>query len=353
MSNTAHGRVRRQRHERNAAHAEDRRIPQHPIAVAPSFAQETRQELARIFPEKKCCQLAEISGFLRVAGSLQLAGPGRFHLFLSTGQPAVARHYKRLLQDYFAMETSLDIGEGATVGKARDSRDYDYRLTVRDPHLSERIMRETGLLLVREGRDYLSDGIYEGVVRNKCCKKAYLRGLFLGAGTMSDPEKSYHLEFVCRSEALATDLRRLIHTFVDLEAKVTQRGGRYVVYMKKADYIRDMLAIMGASGQVLRMEETRIKKDVVADARRIANCDTANVDRSVEAAMRQIDAINRIGETKGLSWLPDRLQEVAALRLAHPDLSIAALGELCDPPLKKSGINNRLRRIEELAAKLS
>ncbi len=317
-----------------------------------SFASETKNELARIEPEKKCCQLAEISGFLRVAGSLRLAGGGKFRIVITTENPAIARHYKKLIQEYFGIETRLEIGESTAVGKSRSSRHYAYSITIDPENLSEQILRETGILLIKEGNNYISDGIYSGIIKTKCCRKAYLRGLFMGTGTMSDPEKGYHLEFVCHSETLANDLKKMINSFVDLSAKVTRRGNSHIVYMKKADYIRDTLAIMGASSQVFSMEETRIKKSMISDAKRIANCDTANLDRSVDAAMRQLDAIRKIEETRGLAWLPEKLQEVARLRAENPYISISALGELCDPPLKKSGINNRLKKIEELAAKL-
>lgn len=317
-----------------------------------SFASETKNELARIEPEKKCCQLAEISGFLRVAGSLRLAGGGKFRIVITTENPAIARHYKKLIQEYFGIETRLEIGESAAVGKSRNSRHYSYSITIDPENRSEQILRETGILLIKEGNNYISDGIYSGIIKTKCCRKAYLRGLFMGNGTMSDPEKSYHLEFVCHSETLANDLKKMINSFVDLSAKVAKRGNSYIVYMKKADYIRDTLAIMGASSQVFSMEETRIKKSMISDAKRIANCDTANLDRSVDAAMRQLDAIRKIEETRGLAWLPEKLQEVARLRVENPYISISALGDLCDPPLKKSGINNRLKKIEELAAKL-
>lgn len=316
-----------------------------------SFASETKNELARVEVEKKCCQLAEISGFLRVAGSLRLAGGGKFRIVITTENPAVARHYKKLMQEYFGIETKLEIGESTAVGKSRELH-HSYSITIDPDNLSEQILRETGILLIKEGNNYISDGIYSGIIKTKCCKKAYLRGIFMGAGTMSDPEKGYHLEFVCHSETMAADLKKMINSFVDLNAKVAKRGNSHIVYMKKADYIRDTLAIMGAASQVFSMEETRIKKGMVSDAKRIANCDTANLDRSVDAAMRQLAAIHKIEEERGLDWLPDKLREVAQLRMENPYIAIAALGDMCDPPLKKSGINNRLRRIEELAAKL-
>ena len=317
-----------------------------------SFASETKNELARIEPEKKCCMLAEISGFLRVAGSIGLAGLGKFRIKITTENAAVARHYKKLLQDYFGIETKLEISEGKTVAKAGSGKKHAYSITIDADNLSEQILRETGMLLIKEGTNYFSDGIYSGIVRTKCCKKAYLRGVFMGAGTMSDPEKGYDLEFVLNSEVMAADLKKLINSFVDLSCKTTKRGKHYVVYMKKADYISDTLAIMGASSQVFSMEETRIKKAMINSAKRSVNCDNANTDRIIEASMKQVETIKKIDEAIGLAALPDKLRQAAQLRLENPDISIAALGELCDPPLKKSGINNRMRRIEEIADKL-
>ena len=317
-----------------------------------SFASDTKNELARIEPEKKCCMLAEISGFLRVAGSIGLQGLGKFNIRITTENPAVARHYKKLLQDYFGIETKLEIGEGKAVGKARNGKKYAYSITIDPENLSEQILRETGMLLIKEGNNYFSDGIYDGLIRTKCCKKAYLRGVFMGAGTMSNPEKNYDLEFVVGSETMATDLRKLINSFVDLSCKSIKRGKRYVVYMKKADYISDILAIMGASNQVFAMEEIRIKKAMVNSAKRSVNCDNANMDKTIEASVRQTAAIRKIDEKIGINALPEKLREVARLRLENPDISITALGELCNPPLKKSGINNRMKKIEETAAKL-
>lgn len=317
-----------------------------------SFASDTKNELARIEPEKKCCMLAEISGFLRVAGSIGLVGFGKFKIIVTTENPAVARHYKKLIQDYFGIDTRLEIGEGHAIGKAAKNKRFSYSLTIDADNLSEQILRECGILLIREGNNYISDGIYDGIIRTKCCKKAYLRGVFMGAGTMSDPEKSYDLEFVLDSQTMANDLKKMINSFVDLSCKMIKRGKKYVVYMKKADYISDTLAIMGASSQVFSMEETRIKKEMVSAAKRMSNCDSANMDKSIEASMKHIEAIKKIEQSGGLEILPQKLREAACLRLEHPDISIQALGELCDPPLKKSGINNRLRKIEEIASKL-
>ena len=174
----------------------------------------------------------------------------------------------------------------------------------------------------------------------------------MGAGTVNDPSNSYHLEFVCASKTLANDLRRMINSFVDLSAKVVQRKDSYIVYMKNSQYISDTLAIMGASSQVFAFEDVKIKKGLVNDAVRITNCDNANTDRALDAAQRQLAAIRKIEMEKGIDWLPEKLAHVARLRLAHPEATLIQLAEMMDPPMKKSGINNRFRKIEELAEKL-
>lgn len=312
-----------------------------------SFASETKNELSRVEPAKKCCQLAEIAGFLRVSGSLRLAGGGKFKIVATTENPAVARHYKRLIKDYFNVETALEIGESQGPKKG-----HIYMLTI-DPDMhSEQILRETGILLVREGNNFISDGIYTAIIRSKCCKKSYLRGMFMGSGTMNDPNKGYHMEFVCASKNLSANLKKLINGFVDLNAKVVKRKDKYVVYLKSSDNIRDMLAIMEANEQYFRFQNVTLNKEMINNTVRITNCDNANTDRTLDASQRQIDNIKKIEEIKGLDWLPEKLRVTARLRLEYPEASLVQLGEMLDPPMKKSGINNRFKKIEELANSL-
>lgn len=312
-----------------------------------SFAAETKNELSRAGTEKKCCQLAEIAGFLRVCGSLRLAGGGKFKIVITTENPAVARHYKKLIKEYFQVDTELEIGEAPGPKKG-----YAYMLTIGPEMRSEQILRETGILLVREGNNYISDGIYSDLIKSKCCKKSYLRGIFMGSGTVNDPSKGYHLEFVCASKNLAADLKKMINSFVDLSCKVVQRKGKYIVYMKNSEHICDTLAIMGAHAQVLEFENVKITKGLMNDTVRITNCDSANTDRTLDASQRQIENIRKIEEAKGLDYLPAKLRAAAELRLEYPEASLVQLGEMMDPPMKKSGINNRFRKIEEIAKNL-
>ena len=299
-------------------------------------------------PEKKCDQLAEIAGFLRVSGSLRLTGRGKFTIVIATDNPAISRHYKRLIREYFQIDAKLEVGGAEALKKG-----HTYMLTISPEDRSESILRETGILLVREGNNFISDGIYEELIRKKCCKRAYMRGMFMGTGTISYPEKSYHLEFVCESRTLANDLKKMINSFVDLSVKVVQRRNRWVVYMKNSQYISDMLALMGAHAQMLAFENVRVQKSVYNQTTRIMNCDNANTDRTLDASEKQIRAIRILEETGQLSVLTDKLRELARLRVENPEASLTQLGEMMEPKLGKSGVNNRMKRILSMAEKVT
>ena len=312
-----------------------------------SFAADTKNELVHIEIEKKCCMLAEIAGFIRMCGSLKLSGKDKVTTVMSTENPAIARRYKKLIKDYFNVNADLEIGQGEGIKKGRA-----YFLKIPPEEKSEQVLRETGMLMVREGLNYISDGIYDGLIKTKCCKKAYLRGIFLGTGTISAPEKGYHIEFVCNTETLAGDVKKLINSFVDLHAKMVQRKKSHVVYVKESGQITDILNIMGAHSHFFAFENVKMVKEMRNKANRALNCDSANLDKTIHAAERQIESIKKIESKKGLGFLPDKLYDVAVVRLENPDASLIELAELMNPPMKKSGVNNRLKRLDEIARKL-
>jgi len=316
-----------------------------------SFSSELKGELARVQVEKKCCMLAEISGFLRVSGSLRLAGGGKFTIVASTENPAIARHFKKLIKEYFDCTARLEVGGSQVPGRSKGNA-FRYSLTISPDEKSELILRETGMLLIREGNDYFSDGIYPAVTHTKCCKKAYIRGLFLGCGTISDPHRSYHMEFVLDSRQVAYDLKKMIGTFVDLSANITQRRDDYIVYIKKAAYISDMLGIMGANTAMLDFENIRINRGIRGEATRISNCDNANVDRTLSASEEQIKNIRMIEEKLGLDDIQAPLREAALLRLERPEASLTEIGEALVPPIKKAGVTKRFAKIREIAESL-
>ncbi|MEE3362438.1 MAG: DNA-binding protein WhiA [Anaerovoracaceae bacterium] len=311
-----------------------------------SFASDTKNELARVMPEKKECMLAEIAGFIRVAGSIGLMGGGKFRIVLTTDNNSVARHYKMLIKEYFNVDAGIEVTEGQALKSGR----Y-FNITIGPENLSEQILRETGILMVREGMNFISDGIYDGVIRKKAERKACLRGLFLGAGTMTNPEKQYQFEIVSSTDRLADDIRRLINTFTDITAKKVKRKNEYVTYVKSSGQILDILAIMGAHSQYFKYEDVIMRKELRNEANRRSNCDQANIDKALAASEKQIQAIEKLRADGRFESMPEKLREIALLRLDNPEATLAELGELSDPPLKKAGVNSRLKRITELAGK--
>lgn len=308
-----------------------------------SFSTETKNELTRVSIGRKCCILAEIAGYIRMCGSVRLSGGGRVDLKLSTENPAIARLFIKRIKSYFGVDIDLVIGENSLA-----RRFHIYEITVDSLSNAEQILRETGILKVKEGYNYFSDDVPWDLIRTKCCKKAYLRGAFLGAGTISDPDKGYHLELSCNSESLGNDFKRLINSF-GLRAKVFIRKNSYVVYLKESEQISDFLALIEAHNHVLEFENVRIIKELRNKTNRIVNCENANLDKIINSSARQIDDIKLIDSRKGLDSLPDKLKEVARLRLAYPEAALSELGEMLSPPLKKSGINHRFRKIKEIA----
>ncbi len=309
-----------------------------------SFASETKNELARITPAKKCCTIAEIAGFMRFAGRLGLAGGGKFRISMTTPNNAVVRHYKSLIGSYFNVDTDIGVGRGEGF-----SRGNQYTITIGPENNSEMILREAGILIVREGMNSISDGIDSSLIRTKCCRKAYLRGAFLGAGTVANPDRSYHLEISTSSQLLARDLRRLLNTFHDITPKIVERKKGYGVYLKARDQVADALAIMGSSTQYFAFQDAMMRKDLMNQAHRAENLDNANIDKAVRAAQEQVEWIRKIEAKRGLASLSAKLQEVAELRLEHPDAGLEELGQMLHPPLTKSGVNGRLRRLGEIA----
>ncbi len=309
-----------------------------------SFSLDTKNEMAHDVTEKKCCMLAEIAGFLRMNGSIELVGSGKFVVMAITDNPAIARHFKMLIKMYFDEDTVTGVRQGNSPKKGKL-----FTMTIGPENRSEPILRETGILMIKEGYNFISDGIYSGLIRSKCCRKAFLKGAFLGAGTITNPTKGYHFEISTTSEILANDIKKLLNSFEGILSKVTMRKKEYVVYIKDSDQIIDVLAIMGAHNKVFEYENIKIEKEIKNKANRISNCDNANIDKAIAAGQRQLEAIRKIRENRGLGSLPDKLKEVAEIRIENPEASLTEIGEMLVPPIKKPGVSKRLSKIEEIS----
>jgi len=189
------------------------------------------------------------------------------------------------------------------------------------------------------------------LVGYSCCKKSFIKGAFLMCGAVSNPEKEYHIEIAAPTEEFAKFVIELMNYF-EIPAKMTCRKAKYVVYLKRAEELSDMLTLLGAAASVLQLENVRIKKDVSNQVNRLINCDSSNINRTMDAAEAQIQDIRYLDEEIGLDKLPKSLREIAEVRVSNPATSLSGLGELMSPPLGKSGVNARLRKLSEIARKL-
>ena len=194
----------------------------------------------------------------------------------------------------------------------------------------------------------LRDSVSSMLLKSSCCQRAFLRGAFLSAGSMSDPEKSYHLEIVCQKERQAEQIQQILHSF-GVEARIIVRKKYYVVYIKEGSGISDFLNIIEAHVAMMDFENYRIVKDMRNSINRRVNCETANISKTVSAASRQTEDILYLKEKYGFENLPEGLRQMAQIRLEYPDAPLRELGGYLNPPVGKSGVNHRLRKLCELA----
>lgn len=277
-----------------------------------SFSSEVKEKLCECKPKCGGCVFAELAGLLRFGGR-DVRGAVHF----TTENEKIA---KRLSRDIFeCCETD--------VGYTENSRSIQFII---DPETAGEI------------RDFKTEGA------KRCCKSAYVRGAFLGAGSVNDPKRSYHLEMSTRNRE---ELKKLCEVLSNggIAVKVTERKGVYVAYVKDCEMIADTLALMGGTGAALDMFSIQVEKAMRNGINRRVNCETANTDKLITASSRHIAAIRKIKNSGGWSKLPDTLKEIGELRIEYPDIGLKELGEKTEPPITKSGVNHRLNRILRIA----
>lgn len=310
-----------------------------------SFSAKVKREVCRYVEMSKEEALAELSAIMKVSGTLAFSGSG-LSFKMTTENPASARLIFTLLKEHFDIHSKLMVKKSNSLKK-----NNIYMVVITEEMGVRDLLDQTGILKDIDGIMSLNYRIEKEIFGNDEEKKAYIRGAFIGGGSISNPEKTYHLEFVTHSEEYANDLRDLVNTF-SLKSKVIQRKNSFIVYIKEGEQIVDLLNIIGAHTSLLEVENIRIMKEMRNNVNRLVNCETANLSKTVNAAVRQVESIKLIQEKIGLKRLPQNLREVAELRLNYPDESLKELGEMLDPPVGKSGINHRLRKIEKIAEEL-
>ncbi len=307
-----------------------------------SFSSKVKGELSLHLGNGRHCEIAETAAIVNICGHTAVFGDD-FCLKIQTENFTVAKKCFTLFQNTFNMIADVSVRSSG--------RKHVYTVFVRDFSKAETVLRATGLLFSENGQKRLEKRIYSPVVSSICCRRAYIRGAFISVGSVNDPEKNYHLEFVLTDESSAEQLKMLINSF-ELDAKVVERKEHFVVYLKEGEQIVDLLNIMEAPLALMDLENVRIVKEMRNDINRKVNCETANLNKVVGAAVKQLEDIEYIEENIGLSSLPEQLEEIARLRLEYPDKSLKELGSFLSTPVGKSGVNHRLRKISSIAEAL-
>lgn len=276
-----------------------------------SFSAEVKEELQKQVGKSRHCQIAELAAMIAFDG-------------IGIENHLLNEKYQALVGELFPGEKDVAEWRILELVKMWDEKQQK-------PEINSTV---NGLLL-----------------QQVCCRRAFLRGAFLAGGSISDPNKSYHFEIVCKTLEQAEQLRDIINSFA-MEAKIVERKKHQVVYLKEGAQIVDMLNIMEAHVALMNLENVRILKEMRNSVNRKVNCETANISKTVNAAVKQLEDIVFIRDKAGLDSLPDNLREIALLRLENPDAPLKELGTFLDPPVGKSGVNHRLSRISEIAETL-
>ena len=295
-----------------------------------SFSSDTKAELCRAGLQKHCCALAEAYGILLFCN--QFAADG---IRVVTSNAELAERLPKLFKKAFGFSFDA-VSDTEIKGK--------YAFTISDGAHIARVFSAYGY----DAGGTLAHHINLGVLEESCCKASFLRGAFLAGGSITDPEKSYHLEFVTDHFSVS---RELISILLELgfSPKDAARGGNYIVYFKQSEAIEDFLTLIGAPVAAMGVMNAKVEKDMRNAVNRRVNCDSANADKIVSAAADQLAAIRRIEETTGLEDLPEKLYETALLRIANPEASLTDLAALALPPVSKSCMGHRIKKLMELA----
>jgi cell division protein WhiA len=306
-----------------------------------SFASETKKELTNL-EVKDCCGRAELSALIQMNGSLSFTNK-RIAVDIQTENAAIARRIYTLIKKNYKVSVELLVRKKMRLKK---NNVYIVRL-VEDARL---ILED--LKIIGDGFEFVTH-ISPELIKKKCCKRSYLRGAFLAGGSVNNPEtSSYHLEISSLYKEHIESLCELMNMF-DLNSKTLERKKGFITYLKEAEKITDFLIIIGANNALLKFEDIRIIRDMRNSVNRLVNCETANLNKTIGAAIRQVENIKYIDGVVGLQVLPEKLREIAELRVTYQDVTLKELGEMVSGGnISKSGINHRLRKIDEIADKL-
>lgn len=315
------------------------------MIVGMSFSGEVKDELSRQISAARHCQIAEIAAIISMCGRIVISADDKYCIKVHTENVAVGRKYFTLIKKTFNINTEISIRRNVYLKKSRT-----YSIAVKSHEDSIRILNACKLLNNNEIKEDMSI-VSNMVIQNSCCRRAFIRGAFLAAGSISDPEKFYHFEIVCSVKEKAEQLQAIINSF-DIESKIVTRKKYYVVYIKEGAQIVEVLNVMEAHVALMNLENVRIIKEMRNSVNRKVNCETANINKTVSAAVKQIEDINYIKGHMRLESLSEGLEDIAKIRLEYPDATLKELGKMLTPEVGKSGVNHRLRKLSNIAQEL-
>lgn len=309
-----------------------------------SFSSEVKEELGKKEEAARHCQIAELAAIMAFCGKIRRRSGGEMQLELTTENEVVLHKVTALAKCIFDMSgqdfaVSYEGKKNSIIHICIEKQEYVAKLLMMLKWCDEQFTKVEPVF------------VHPLLVQKECCKKAFIRGAFLAAGSVSDPNKFYHYEIVCEYEEDAQQMKELL-LFFHLDAKIIQRKRNYIVYLKEGSNITDVLNLMGAFVSQMNLYNVMILKGMRNDVNRKVNCETANLNKTIEAAVKQIRDIEYIRDTVGLESLSDGMRQTAYVRLENPDMNLKDIGELLTPAVGKSGVNHRLRKISELAEQL-
>lgn len=311
-----------------------------------SFTSKVKTELADRISNAKHCRVAEIAALISMCGKVLIDEHDNYKVLIQTDTEVTAKKFRELLWKCYHIDTDVEERD-----KQLSHSKKTYIVEIKKSKEALLVLRETKIMNDAGEVEEQLDISKSEVIKKDCCKRAYLRGAFLAAGSISDPEKSYHLEIKCTNENKANQIVDILK-FFGVDAKTLTRKLKFIVYLKDSEKVVDALNIMEAPIALLEVEEIRVHKGMVNKVNRQMNCDQANMNKVMNTAKRQVEDIEYIEREVGLSYLPEKLRVVAEIRLEYFDISLQEIGDMMNPPLGKSGVNHRLRKISEIAEKL-
>ena len=308
-----------------------------------SYSSDVKYELARVISSGRHCRLAELSALISLLGTVEKEEDDRIALKISYDNATLIRKCFTLLRKTYNIIVDIIINKSTN-----PNRKHMYSIIIKNDNIARMVLDSVKLTYndaIEQKYLFITDNM---LLKNSCCKRAFIRGAFLSSGSLSDPEKAYHFEIVLPDMNRAVLIKDIMVS-LGTDAKIVSRKNSYVVYLKESEQISNMLGLMEAGNALMDFENTRILKGMRNEINRKVNCEAANINKTVSASMRQVKDIELIRDTIGLEGLPPGLRETAHLRLEYPEANLKELGEYLTPAVGKSGMNHRLRKLSQIA----